>query len=201
MKFAFASSPGACYTEGMGLSSDEVQARVRASVESRTPVDDRETQAVEQFLDAYDRLVDPFEMESDSIHVTGSGFVVGPRGVLLLKHKRLGIWLQPGGHIDSGETPWEGALRECREEAGLDVSFTGPVDVDGVPELIHVDVHAGGRGHTHLDLRYLIDGGAADPEPPEGESQEIDWFTWSDAINRADPGLRGALIALNPDLR
>jgi 8-oxo-dGTP pyrophosphatase MutT (NUDIX family) len=179
----------------------EVRALVRASVESRTPVDDREAQAVALFLDAYDRLAEPFEMEADLVHVTGSGFVVGSRGVVLLKHKRLGIWLQPGGHIDSGETPWEASLRECREETGLDVCFAGPVDADGVPELIHVDVHAGGRGHTHLDLRYLIDGGDADPAPPEDESQEIGWFTWSDAIELADPGLKGALIALNPGLR
>ncbi len=51
------------------------------------------------------------------------------------------------------------------------MSFAGPIDAAGVPELIHVDVHEGGRGHTHLDLRYLIDGGEADPNPPEGESQ------------------------------
>lgn len=181
--------------------SGEVWVRVRASVESRSPVDARETRSIEQFLDVYDRLVDPFEMESDPVHVTGSGFVVGPRGVLLLKHKRLGIWLQPGGHIDSGETPWAGALRECREETGLAVSFAGPVSVDGVPQLVHVDVHAGGRGHTHLDLRYLIDGGDTDPVPPEDESQEIGWFTWSAAIELADLGLKGALIALTPDKR
>ena len=183
------------------MSISEVRARVRVSVESRMPVDDREARSVVQFLDAYDRLDDPFEQESDPIHVTGSGFVIGPRGVLLLKHKRLGIWLQPGGHIDSGETPWAASLRECREETGLDVRFTGSVDADGVPELIHVDVHAGGRGHTHLDLRYLIDGGDADPAPPEDESQEIAWFAWADAIELSDPGLRGALIALQPNLR
>ena len=182
----------------MGLPTGEVRALVRASVESRTPVDAREAQAVEQFLEAYDRLADPFEMEADPVHVTGSGFVIGRRGVLLLKHKRLGIWLQPGGHIDSGETPWGASLRECQEETGLDVRFAGPVGADGVPELVHVDVHAGGRGHTHLDLRYLIDGGEDDPAPPEEESQEIGWFTWSDAIELADPGLQGALIALNP---
>ncbi len=66
---------------------------------------------------------------------------------------------------------------------------------------MHVDVHPGGRGHTHLDLRYLFDGGpadggAADPAPPEGESQEIGWFDWDAAIDIADPGLRGALTAL-----
>jgi 8-oxo-dGTP pyrophosphatase MutT (NUDIX family) len=116
--------------------------------------------------------------------------------VVLLEHKRLGIWLQPGGHIDPGEAPWDAALRESREETGLEVAFAGPIDVTGVPELIHVDVHEGGRGHTHLDLRYLIHGGEADPNPPEGESQQIDWFEWSAAIDRADPGLRGILESL-----
>jgi hypothetical protein len=76
----------------------------------------------------------------------------------------------------------------------------GRIAAAGKPELVHVDVHAGGRGHTHLDLRYLIDGGTADPAPPEGESQEIAWFTWPDAINRADDtNLRAALASLAPD--
>ena len=77
----------------------------------------------------------------------------------------------------------------------------GPFDAAGVPELVHVDVHPGGRGHTHLDLRYLFDGGpaedgSADPAPPEDESQEVGWFDWPAAIAIADDGLRGALTAL-----
>lgn len=176
----------------------DLRARVRGDVAARHPVDGRETESIERFLDAFDRLEDPFDQRIDDVHVTGSGVVVGERGVVLLEHKRLGIWLQPGGHIDPGETPWDAALRECAEETGLDVSFAGPFDASGVPELIHVDVHAGGRGHTHLDLRYLIDGGSADPAPPEGESQHIDWFTWDAAIERADPGLAGILRALTP---
>ncbi len=67
-----------------------------------------------------------------------------------------------------------------------------------MPPLVHVDVHAGGRGHTHLDLRYLLAGGESDPAPPPGESQEIGWFDWDEAIERADDGLRGALRALRP---
>ncbi len=165
---------------------------------ARRAVDERERLSIERFLAAFDALESPFDQESDPIHVTGSGIVTGPRGVVLLEHKRLGIWLQPGGHIDPGETPWDAALRETREETGLVVSFAGPFDAEGVPELVHVDVHEGGRGHTHLDLRYLIEGGDADPDPPEEESQQIDWFEWDAAIDRADPGLRGILESLRP---
>jgi 8-oxo-dGTP pyrophosphatase MutT (NUDIX family) len=171
---------------------------VRRTVTDRDPIDDAERGSIERFLEEYDRLADPFDQTLDPIHVTGSAIVVGPRGVVLLRHKRLGFWLQPGGHVDPGETPWEGALREAREETGLDVSYAA-LDADGVPTLAHVDVHPGGRGHTHLDLRYLLDGGDADPTPPPGESQEIGWFDWPTAIQRAgDPRLAAALIALRP---
>ncbi len=196
----------------MGDLPVDVRRHVQASVAARAPVDEREERSVAAFLEAFDGLADPFDQRLDPVHVTGSGIVVGHRGVVLLKHKRLGIWLQPGGHIDPGETPWDAALRESAEETGLDVSFdsfdeseaassadpdaASDIESRGVPELIHVDVHPGGRGHTHLDLRYLIDGGDADPAPPEGESQDIAWFGWTQAIAIADPGLRGALIAL-----
>ncbi|WP_051063238.1 NUDIX hydrolase [Ilumatobacter nonamiensis] len=167
--------------------------RLRADVAARDPLDRREEESIGRFLTELDALAEPLSQQSDTTHVTGSAIVVGPRGVVLHKHRRLGIWLQPGGHVDAGEMPWEAALREAREETGLDVSFAGPLDADGIPPLIHVDVHAGGRGHTHLDTRYLIDGGDADPNPPESESQEIGWFAWDLAIETADPGLRAIL--------
>ncbi len=187
---------------GTAIPPDRLRSIVRESVAARTPVDDREAASIDTFLAAFDALDDPFSRERDPIHVTGSGFIVGRRGIVLLKHKRLGFWMQPGGHIDGGETPWEAARRECVEETGLDVRLLGPFDAAGVPELVHVDVHAGGRGHTHLDLRYLFDAGpaddgAADPAPPEGESQEIGWFDWPEALAIADDGLRGALTALH----
>jgi len=171
---------------------------IRTSVAAREPLDRREFRSQQRFLAALDQLDDPLSQESYPVHITGSGIVVGPRGVVLLKHKRLGFWLQPGGHVDPDESPWAAALRESREETGLDVSFVGPLDERGVPPLIHVDVHAGGRGHTHLDMRYLVDGGAADPAPPAGESQEIDWFDWSQAIDMADDGVAAVLRSLAP---
>ena len=170
----------------------ELRADVRRAVSARQPIDDEERRCIGEFLDHFDRLAHPFDEHADPVHVTGSAIVVGPRGVVLLKHKRLGLWLQPGGHIDPGESPWDAARREAVEETGLAVEF-----VESPPRLVHVDVHPGGRGHTHLDLRYLVAAGDADPSPPDGESQEIEWLAWPDAIERAsDDRLKSALRTL-----
>lgn len=172
---------------------ESMRDRIRRTLAERDPLDEAERSSIERTLAELDRLTDPFDRDADPVHVTGSAIVVGSRGVVLLKHRRLGLWLQPGGHVDPGETPWEGALREAREETGLDVSFVRVGD-DGVPPLVHVDVHPGGRGHTHLDLRYLVHAGDADPDPPEGESQEIGWFDWPSAIERASDERLAALL-------
>ena len=178
--------------------SESLRDQVRRTLTERDPIDAAERRSIVRTLAELDRLDDPFDQETDPVHVTGSAIVVGPRGVVLLRHRRLGLWLQPGGHVDPGETPWDGALREAREETGLDVSFVDVGD-DGIPGLVHVDVHPGGRGHTHLDLRYLVFGGDADPDPPEGESQEIAWFDWPAAIEQAsDDRLKALLGHLTP---
>ena len=111
---------------------------LRSAVAGRQPVDARERESIEQFLAAFDLLDDPFDEHAAPTHVTASAIVTGDDGVVLHLHKRLAMWLQPGGHIDSGEMPWEAALREAREETGL------PVIAQGEPDrLLHVDVHPG----------------------------------------------------------
>jgi 8-oxo-dGTP pyrophosphatase MutT (NUDIX family) len=164
--------------------TEALRRRVLTDVGRLTPVDDVERRDIEQFLGEVARLDDPFDRFADPVHVTGSGFVVGPRGVVLLHHLKFAMWVQPGGHIDPGETPWEAARREVIEETGLAVEF-----LTGTPELAHVSVHDVPDGHTHLDLRYLFDGGDADPAPPAEESQDVRWFAWSEAIATAEPSL------------
>lgn len=190
-----------CVGVRVTTTDDALRDHVRASVLSRTPVDEREERSIVEFIEHFDRLERPFSEHAHHVHVTGSGIVVGARGVLLLKHKRLGFWLQPGGHVDDGETPWGAALRETGEETGIEVTFGGSVGGDGIPELLHVDVHEGGRGHLHLDLRYLIDAGDADPAPPADESQEIGWFDWETAVGMSDHGLVGILTSVRSNLR
>ena len=126
------------------------------------------------------------------MHVTASALIVGRRGVVLHRHRLLGAWVPPGGHVDAGEQPWQAAVREAREETGL--QHLGLAN--GSSDLVHVDVHPGPRGHTHLDLRYLLDGDDADPAPPPDESQDVFWFTWAEALRIAEPSMTGILTHL-----
>jgi 8-oxo-dGTP pyrophosphatase MutT (NUDIX family) len=188
-----AGAAGACGTPPDLLSV------VRAAVAGRRPVDGREARSRHRMLVALGRLERPFDKDADPTHVTGSAVVLGPRGVLLHRHKRLGIWLQPGGHLEPGETPWDAARREAHEETGLFLRFSQPCGQTTGPPLLHLDVHDGGRGHTHLDLRYLFDVTGDDcPDPQPGESQEVRWFSWEEAFSVVDPGLSGLLRICRP---
>lgn len=111
-------------------------------------------------------------------HFTASLFIVDGGGRLLLHHhRRLARWLQMGGHIELDEEPAAAALREGREESGLeDLQLVAAAILD-------LDVHVipAGRGepeHAHFDVRYL-----ARTEEPESvrldraESNELAWVT------------------------
>ena len=150
--------------------------------------DGREQRSIDECTAQLGTLERPFDRDAAPTHVTASAVVVGRRGVLLHMHRRLHRWLQPGGHLDPGELPEDGALRECEEETGLVVRHppAGPL-------LVHVDVHTAADDHVHLDLRFLVLGPDADPSPPPDESQDVAWFTWDAAAALADDALAGAL--------
>jgi 8-oxo-dGTP pyrophosphatase MutT (NUDIX family) len=161
---------------------------LRALVESHQPATPREAAAQGRFLEELARLPAPYDEHADLTHVTASAIVVGPRGTVLHLHKRLGIWMQPGGHIDAGETPPVAAGREATEELGLAVEHPA-----AGPLLLHLDVHEAALGHTHLDLRYLLLAGDDDPHPPPGESPDARWYSWEEAMTMADAALADAL--------
>lgn len=175
---------------GGSAKGPELTEAVKAAVRSHVTADEREAEAKQRILVELDRLDDPFDEFAGPIHLTGSAVVAGPRGTILHLHKRLGRWMQTGGHLEPGEMPYDAALRESEEETGLELEHP-----DGGPRLLHLDVHPAVAGHTHLDLRYLLIGSDADPSPPPGESPLARWFSWSDARDRSDDALAGALIA------
>jgi 8-oxo-dGTP pyrophosphatase MutT (NUDIX family) len=96
--------------------------------------------------------------------------------------------MQPGGHLDPDESPWDAAHRESEEETGLTLAHP----TDG-PRLIHLDVHDAAKGHTHLDFRYLLLAPDEDPAPPPDESPDARWYSWDEARSVADAALVGAL--------
>ena len=163
---------------------------LRQQLQRLTPVDAREDLSLSLTLDRLTWPGDPFSETENDHHVTASSFVISSRGVILHRHRRLGIWVQPGGHVDAGESPEAACLRETIEETGLVVHHLEPV------VLFHVDVHPGPRGHTHYDLRYVLVGEPLDPRPPENESPDVFWFDFAAAVERAEPTLAAALEKL-----
>ncbi|HET7293866.1 MAG TPA: NUDIX domain-containing protein [Vicinamibacteria bacterium] len=163
------------------------------------PADAREAEHLGRILRFIEAHEDPLDRRIPEGHLTGSAIVVSAQGdrVLLLHHRKLSRWLQPGGHADPGEALGEAvALREAREETGIE----GLALLEEAPRPLDVDIHAiPARGdepaHEHLDLRYLVtapDGAAA--QLKADESHAVRWFTWDELADLdLDPGLKRAL--------
>ena len=84
---------------------------------------------------------------SPKICYTAAGILIHDKKVLLVKHKKLGIWLNPGGHIEGAELPHQAAEREFFEETGVKVVAYDPrgllTDTDSIylPSPILSNVH------------------------------------------------------------
>lgn len=120
--------------------------------------------------------------EAERGHVTASAWVVDSRlqRVLLLHHGKLNRWLQPGGHIESGDTSaCAAALREATEETGLtffrQLGTVFDVDVHDIPG------RHGEPPHVHYDVRYAFLADPGEPLAITRESRELGWFPVADA--------------------
>jgi 8-oxo-dGTP pyrophosphatase MutT (NUDIX family) len=163
------------------------------------PADADEARDLEQIRGFVCRHEDPFDRRIPEGHLTGSAVVVSAagEGTLLLHHRKLDRWLQPGGHADPGEATGEGvALREALEETGLAGLTLHP----RAPRPLDVDVHdIPARGaepaHEHLDLRYLVVAPeGARPSPALAEMRDLRFFGWEETHDLGlDAGLRRAL--------
>ncbi len=123
-------------------------------------------------------------------HLTASALVVDSSGsrVLLCLHRKVGLWLQFGGHIEDDDTSVaSAALREAREESGIEalrLMGSEPVRLDR--HAAPCDVNA----RHHLDVQYLAVAPAGAEPTVSSESLDVQWFTPDDLPSQTDDAVR-----------
>ena len=111
----------------------------------------------------------------EKIDFTVAIFIVHDAKILLIHHRKLDKWLPLGGHIELDEDPEQAALREAKEESGLDVELLGeraPTTEPGTRALItprFLDIHRISDTHEHIGMIYWA---RPKREPTPGPSQE-----------------------------
>lgn len=118
-------------------------------------------------------------------HLTGSALVVDHTGrhTLLMLHRKLGRWFQPGGHADGNSNLAAVALVEASEETGitgLQVALPA-IDVD-----VHLVEPPDDGPHLHLDVRFLVVAPPGAKEAGNEESLALRWVTEAE-LDALDP--------------
>ncbi len=115
-------------------------------------------------------------------HVSGSAWVVNPARThtLLLHHRKLDRWFQPGGHADGDPDILQVVIKEVSEESGIDVSHIRLLS----DNVFDVDIHTiypseHDERHIHYDVRFLIEIDDQLEIPGNDESHQIGWVALS----------------------
>jgi 8-oxo-dGTP pyrophosphatase MutT (NUDIX family) len=124
---------------------------------------------------------DCFERSLQIGHITGSAWIIdrAREKTLLTHHNKLDRWLQLGGHADGDPDILRVALREAREESGLE-------NIRPLSEAIFdVDVHpipmrGNEPGHFHYDVRFMLEADADKPLVISSESKDLAWVPLAD---------------------
>ncbi|MGH9801735.1 MAG: NUDIX hydrolase, partial [Blastocatellia bacterium] len=140
------------------------------------PADDHEAQMlanIKQFVSRYDNFHSRAQLAG---HLTGSAWVMSEdrTHALLTYHGKFNCWVQLGGHVEGDADMLSAALREAREESGLE-NVTPLSD-----QIFDVDVHAipanpKEPAHFHYDIRFLFEADRTAPLIVSSESKDLAW--------------------------
>jgi 8-oxo-dGTP pyrophosphatase MutT (NUDIX family) len=129
-------------------------------------------------------------------HFTSSVWILSktsPKKILLIHHKKLGKWVQPGGHIESFENPVEAAIREVKEETGLDIKFLrNEIEVIDeevtflpIPKFLMeqtIPAKNDQPRHFHIDINYVAEIPEQSVRHRMEEAHGIGWFLKEEAL-------------------
>jgi len=157
-------------------------------LDAHQPADAKEARDIQRVKALITEHPNILNANCETGHITASAAIIHPASsrTLLHWHKRLGRWLQVGGHCDFETDLAEAALREAREETGLPDLAHYPADRKPAP--IDIDVHTipqiGDQPeHLHLDFRYaLVTEQPHALAPAEGESTRFRWLRFGEAL-------------------
>ncbi len=122
----------------------------------------------------------------EKIDFTSEVFIVYKNKVLLRMHEKYNKWLGVGGHIELDEDPNQAAIREVKEEVGLDITLWGKVDSSNNEENYHelippifLNRHRVSSSHEHVTFVYfaISDTDIIDQDKVKEVIPETKWFT------------------------
>lgn len=125
----------------------------------------------------------------EKIDFTVDVFIVHANRVLLRMHDKYGIWLSPGGHIELNEDPVEAAIREVKEEVGLDVELVGNPKIFTATDIsrevlppVAINRHPVSPTHEHISFVYFARAQSSEIRPTYADdiSEECKWCTKED---------------------
>ena len=159
--------------------------RIHADLREYAPRYPEEAESVVQFIDFLSSDAAVFMRSHLQGHFTGSAWLVSADGnnVLLMHHRKLDRWLQPGGHADGDVDLTRVALREAQEE-------TGVADLRVEEGIFDIDRHriparVNEPEHWHYDVRYVVRAGEDDRFVINEESNALAWRSVAEVAHDA----------------
>ena len=151
--------------------------KLREMIKKYESVYAKEIESKSRMLDFLDKSEDCFKRSLEEGHFTGSAWLVNSNNTkfLLTLHKKVGLWMQLGGHADGDNDLARVALKEAYEESGLqNIQFISN-------DIFDIDVHfleayKGVPPHYHYDVRFILRADSDNIQISD-ESEDLQWFS------------------------